>query len=457
MLRNCFLLLFLCLHGMLRAQSPARLSHINVPVKIPLAPLYRLAEQKLDTVFTSPNYPGSWVQPDCATRYKYRFRRSPLHLQANGNNMQLAFTGYYQIIGSTRGCAGTTALTPWTPACSCGFNEPERRVVVSFGSSFRIRPDYQLLTTITRNEPRALDPCTVCFWGQDVTQPVLDGLKAELDAAAKALRDIFGTVNLKPWIQQAWNLLNQSYAVPNAGYFNLHPKYLRMEQPLARNNELELRIGIGAAPAITFEPAAGSLPPLPNLAAGRGQDGFQINLEAAIRYDSLTRVLNSYLSGKRFEISEGLLSKHVVVQQTEVQADSSGNLLIRMDFGGSFNGTVFFTGRPVYQATDHTIRVTDLNYSLESKSFLLNTARWLFNKKIIGELRQRTVFPLSAYYDSATLTLNQWLNKEWTPGIRGEGSVGTLELETVEVQKAYLLIRSRCNGQLSVRVDAINL
>lgn len=457
MLRNCFMFLFLGVNALAGAQAPAPLSHIDIPVRVKLAPLFRMAESKVDTVFTSPNYPKDWVQPDCATRYKYHFRRSPLRMQASANTLRLAFTGFYQIIGSTRGCAGTTVLTPWTPECSCGFKEPERKVDISFTSSFRIRPDYRLLTTITRNEPRALDKCTVCFWGQDVTTSVLTGLRSELDASAKALRDSFGVVNLKPWIQQAWNLLNQSYVIPNAGYFNLHPKYLRMEQPQARNNELEIRIGISAAPAITFLPPAGNVPPLPNLSAGSGQEGFQINLEAALQYDSLTRVLNGYLAGKRFELSEGLLAKHVVVRQTDVRADTAGNLLIRVDFGGSFNGTVYFTGKPAYHAADRTIRVSDLNYSLESKSFLLNTAKWLFDKKIVGELRQRTVFPLAAYYDTAKLALNQWLNKEWTPGIRGEGSVGALELETVEATPEFLLVRSRCDGRLLVRVEEINL
>lgn len=453
MIRTFCSLLLLSFTTCVFAQKPPALSQIDIPIIVQLKPIYQLAEGKVDTLFTSPNYPKDWVQSDCATRYKYHFRRSPLRMRAAGNSMDLSFTGFYQIVGSTRLCTGTTVLSPWSPECSCGFKEPERRVEIGFTSSFRLLPDYRLLTTIARKEPKAIEKCTVCFWGQDVTTTVVTGLKAELDAAAKAIKDSFGVVNLRPWMQQAWNLLNTTYAIPNAGYFNLHPKAIRMEQPQVKNNELQIKIGITAAPAVSFvkEPAVASV--LPNLSPAMGNEGFQINLEAALQYDSLSRVLNGMLAGKRFEVSEGLISKHVVVNSTDVRADSSGNLLIRVDFGGSFNGTVYFTGKPVYDVATKTINVADLAYSLQSRSFLLNTAKWLFDKKIVGELRKRTVFPLNNYYDTAKVALNEWLNKEWTRGIRGEGSISDLQLETVAAQKEHLLIRSRCNGKLVVKVS----
>src|SRR4051794_11738812 len=75
-------------------------SQIDIPIQINLRPIYALAEKHVDTVFTSPNYPNDWVQADCATRYKYHFRRSPLRISMNGTTLNLSFMGYYQIVGS---------------------------------------------------------------------------------------------------------------------------------------------------------------------------------------------------------------------------------------------------------------------------------------------------------------------------------------------------------------------
>src|SRR5688572_7811452 len=68
-------------------------SQIDIPIQVNLKPIYALAEKNVDTVFTSPNYPEGWVQADCATRYKYHFRRSPLRMTMSGMVLNLGFTG----------------------------------------------------------------------------------------------------------------------------------------------------------------------------------------------------------------------------------------------------------------------------------------------------------------------------------------------------------------------------
>ena len=128
-------------------------------------------------MFTSPDWPNGWVQEGCATKYKYFFRRDPLQMKASGTTLSLGFIGYYKIIGSTRVCANGAALSPWTPACRCGYDEGERRVNVSFQNSVRITPDLKAKLVIKRLEPQPIDKCNVCFWGQDITAEVMKGLK----------------------------------------------------------------------------------------------------------------------------------------------------------------------------------------------------------------------------------------------------------------------------------------
>lgn len=454
--------------GAIRAQGPAPgethatvrdlpPSVINIPLQISLKPFYRLAEQNVDTVYTSPNYPNGWVEADCATRYKYHFRRSPLQLTAKGTTFSLGFTGYYKIIGSTRICVNGAVLSPWTPACQCGFEEGARKVTIGFVSSFQLQPEYVLKTRVVRTEPRALDKCTVCFWGQDITASVIGGLKQELDLSKKAIEDSFGTVNLKPYIQQAWNKLNEVFTIPNIGYLSLNPKQLHMENMNAQNDFLNINIGITASPAISLVTPGGRAVPVPNLTPAPNPEGFSVFLEAALQYDSLSQVLNEYLVNKRFDLSEGLIKNYIVVQKTEVAADTSGNLVIKMDFTGSQKGTVYFKGQPVYNDSTKTVDVAGLDYDLQTNSLLLKTARWLFNKKILAEMKKHASFNMTSYYDTASRTLNGWLNREWTKGIRGSGTVSDLKLVGVDALPEHLLIRTNCTGKLNVLISEINL
>ena len=323
-------------------------SQIDIPIQVNLKPIYALAEKNVDTVFTSPNYPEGWVQSDCATRYKYHFRRSPLRMSMSGMTLNLGFTGYYQIVGSTRACVKGTVVSPWTPPCRCGFDEGERKVEVSFTSYLKLHSNYVLDNRIVRNEPKSIDKCSVCLWGQDITNEVMKGLKEELDLSKKAMDSIYSRINLKPFMQQAWNMLNQPYNIPGIGYFALNPKKLRMQNINAQNDMLNISIGISATPVISLVRPATETTRVPNLSTSANPGGFNIFLEAALQYDSLSQVLNGYLLHKRFDISEGLIKKHIIVEDVKLSSDTTGNLSIKLDFSGSYTGTAYLNGKPVY-------------------------------------------------------------------------------------------------------------
>lgn len=365
--------------------------------------------------------------------------------------------GYYQIAGSTRACVNGTVLSPWTPACRCGFEEAERRVNVGFTSTFLLQPNFILNSKIIRTEPKPLDKCSVCFWGQDITTQVMKGLKDDLDAAKKSMDSAYGAFNLRPYMQQAWNMLSEVYAIPGVGFFALHPKKLRMENIHAKNDFLNISIGISATPVISFAKQETTTSPIPNLTNTNNPAGFNVFLEAALQYDSLSNVLNGYLKNKRFDVGEGIFKKTIVIESTAVSGDDNGNMNIRVDFSGSFDGIVYFKGKPAYNAEKKMIEVQNLDYDLQTKNVLLKTAKWLFNKKIINELKNYTSFDLTQYYDTASKTLNTWLNREWTNGIRGSGSITDLKLTSVYALPQHLLIRSNCAGQLNVLVSNLNL
>jgi hypothetical protein len=432
-------------------------SQIDIPISIKLNPIYMLAERKTSTVFTSPGYPAEWVHPDCATRYKYHFRRSPLRMSMTGSRVDLEFTGYYQIEGTTRACVNGVVLSPWTPTCRCGFKEPERRILIGFSSSFTLSPNYILRTSITPNEPRPLDKCEVCFWGQDVTNSVISGLKAELDASRKAMMDSFGVINIRPYVQQAWNLLNQTYSLPNVGYFKLNPKRLRMENINGKNNILNVNIGISANPVVSFIKEENSSSLLPDLTTAGNKAGFNISLEAALKYDSLATIMNGYLLNKRFDVTEGLVKKHVTIQNVSISGSDSGKLSVHLEFSGSFNGTATFTGRPFYNATKQLIEVENLDYDLQTKNFLLKAAQWLFSKKIRNELQKYTSFSLSDYYNTATNSINNWINREWVKGVKGTGGIKEIHVLSVDALTEHLLVRSNCTGNLAIQISSIDL
>ena len=431
-------------------------SEINIPIQINLKPLYTMAESQVDTQFTSVNYPDGWVQQGCGTRYKYIFRRSPLQMKASGNSLNLGFTGYYKIVGSTRVCVAGAAVSPWTAPCRCGFSEPERRVNVSFTNSISIQQDYKVKLVIKRNEPQPLDKCEVCFWGQDITGEVMNGLKEELDTAKSALERNYGTIDLKAQFQEVWNYLNKVYNVYEMGWLRINPQRIRINNLYAKGDSLYVYVGLSARPVISFEKPAEYLTLLPPIGAASRQQGFSIFLDALLNYDSLSNILNRHIANQEFDFNKGPVKKKFIIKDCRLYGTGNEKLIIKVNFTGTDNGTFYLTGKPVYDKATHFLEVKDIDFDIKSKNALLKTSEWLFSRKIINEIGRYTKFELKPFIDSAKVNINQQLNHEWIKGISSFGHINDIQLIGIYPTPQSLVVRSNCTGELSVKMESVD-
>jgi hypothetical protein len=309
---------------------------------------------------------------------------------------------------------------------------------------------------IDHAKPRALNKCNICFWQQDVTSQILKQIQFQLNIARKTLQDSFKIVDLKPYLQKAWDQLNDVFAVGDLGYFSLYPRKIYIQNMDAQNDLLNINIGITATPLVSFEIPEVKEVPVPDLTPAATKNNFNIYLDAVLQYDSLSKIVNQYLKGKRFNFQEGIFKKHVIIQNCQLSGNEDGRLKIKVDFAGSHKGIVNFVGNPVYDSANKTLVVHNLQYDLQTRDILLKTAQWLFSKRITDELTKYTSFNLTQYYDTASKTLNTWLNKEWRKGMQSSGSVAELKLTDVFVKPQHLIIRSNCTGNLTLKINELN-
>lgn len=431
-------------------------SEINIPVQINLKPFYALAEKNIDTLYTSPGYPGKWMYEECATRYKYSFR-GPLQLKASGNNLNLDFTGYYKVIGSTRACVNGTPISPWTAPCQCGFAEGERKVNVSFVNSFFLQPDYKFRLTVNPMEPQPLNKCEICFWGQDITKKVMNELKSDLDDAKKNIEKSYGLIDLRPRFQQVWDQLNKSYNVYGLGWLQIHPQQVRINSIFASNDSLNVFLGLSAKPVISFEKQPELSSPIPSISNTASMPGFTIFLDAVLQYDSLGNILNQQINGLQFDLGNGPLRKKFVIHSCRIYGGGNENIFLKIDFGGSAEGIAYFIGKPSYNAINHIFEIKDLDFDVKTKDKFLKTASWLFNRKITDEISSYTKFDLSSLIDSSQVKLNQLLNREWMPGIQSYGNISDINLIGIYPLSQYLVLRSKCSGLLSLQINSANI
>ena len=431
-------------------------SEVNIPIQINLKPLYALAERRIDTVFTSTNWPDDWINFDCANRYKYNFRRGPLQINTSSQLINMGFTGFYKIIGSTRICLGNTVVSPWAPPCRCGFDEGERKVKIGFTNTINILPDYKIKLNIIRLEPVPVDKCTVCFFGADITGQVMKGLKGELDFAKKNIEDSFAVNDLKSQVQQLWNKLSSAYDIRGLGWLQINPQKIKLNNFFAVNDSLNIFLGMTARPVIRFEKPADVYTQVPNLDNSLSRPGFNIFLDAILNYDSLSIILNAQIKGKQFYFEKGKIKKTIIVKDCRIYGSGNEKLIIKMSFSGSNEGIVYFTGKPFYNEKTGIIEIRDIDFDVKTKNLLLSTANWMFNKKIANEISGYARFDLAKYVDTAKSLINGQLNHEWMKGVKSYGLVNDLKIIDFYPLSDFFIIRSNASGGLLINVDSVN-
>lgn len=438
------------------AKDSLPVSEIDIPLKINLKPFYEIADKNVATIYASEGWPNDFVVDNCDTRYMYRFKRGPLKFSANGSLLNFGFTGTYVIAGAQRICTGTgsnrTAVTPWSPTCTCGLNEGERRVEIGYKASLKLRNNYSFASGIQRLEPKAVDKCTVCFWGQDITPTVMKQLKEQLDIAGKDLQDSINSLSLRPQFQELWNTLNTSIRLYDAGYLQIHPQKLRISEFYAHNDTLNISVGISAQPMVSLTKPTDIKTIVPDISEFRQREGFNIYIDAVMDYDSLSAILTRQLYKKRIDIDK--VNKYIIVEKIDLYGQNNEKIILKLQFSGSASGIMYLTGKPVFEKERKELAIRNLDYDIHTRNVLIKTAKWLFNKKITTELNKYAVFNVAEYTNALITRMNEQVNREWKKGISTAGEIKQVQIEGIYPLEKNLVLRCNTQGVLSIKVDS---
>lgn len=432
-------------------------STLLVPVTVNLQPLYGLAERSVDSFYTSEEYPDGWQQEECEVRYKYTFRRGPLQIKANGTQFQLSFTGYFKIIGAVRACFDGKPITGWAPPCRCGFEEGEIPVRILFTGNLSLLQDYQLKLDLQVQDPLPQGKCEVCFWKMDITSKVMKGIKQELLLAKKEIDQKYAVINFRNEFDFIWQKLQTPVPFSSLGYFHLRPETVHVNQFTALGDTLYLQVGLSANPLLTLHKEAYPFKSLSPVKPLPKAPGFTVELETRLQYDSLTAILQRNLNGYKIDVKKGLLQKKYSIDSIFLKDSYSGHCLLKVHFSGSDRGIAYLRAKPRYDSARQEIGLEPADIILHSNNKLIDLTDKLFQEKLKKEITTHSKFSLTDYFNNARDKLSFELNREWIKGVKGKGTITTIQLKSLEAASNYLRISLTSKGQLSVTVSEASL
>ncbi len=429
------------------------ISDIDIPIRIGLKPFYKWANQFIDTLYTSTNYPFDWVQDGCDSRYQYRFVRGPFGFKSYNNLLMVNFSGYYQVKGSTRICSGSSSLSPWTPPCGCGFDtETPRRIDAGFIIKFVINPDYSLGLFVNRIDPVPVDKCSVCFFGKDITQTVAGQLRADLDTSIADMQRKMKSFSLKPYMQLMWDTMQAGYKIPGLGVMNFAPEQIRMSQVILKNDTMYCSLGLSARPSLINNISANSRKLLPNLTDFNFKNGFRIFTQLHLPYDSLNGIINKQIAGTIIAVGSGIFKRNIKVDSVRLLGGGS-RMFVQVHLSKGLKGTVYLEGKPNWDGVAQELRMDSLDFHMKSKQLLVRTASWLMDGAIEKKIKEACKFQLADRLKAIQYMITLKMNQQLYAGITSKGFVNKLSVENLVTNPGGIDIGASSAGRLFLDVD----
>ncbi len=299
-------------------------------------------------------------------------------------------------------------------------------VVINTESKVRLTDDYRISTFSSGDFE----------WGD--TKPVLElgplkiglarfvepALRNQMNTLSKQLdTELQRRLDMKKYVQEAWLLLQQPVKLDEAmnAWLTVVPKEVRMAPLQAKNGMLSTRLGITSYITVTTngKPVTQLNRNLPKLIVdSHMSDEIQVGLTANIPYAHASKLLQEQVAKKTYTFDEG--KSQLTVNEAAISPNGE-QLVLMLDVNGKTKaglftkkivGKVYLRGTPYYDTASASIRLRDVDYDLETKDRLLNTASWLAKNKFIDMIQEQVNIPVKGELENARRMLQATLDTQ---------------------------------------------
>jgi hypothetical protein len=178
-------------------------------------------------------------------------------------------------------------------------------------------------------------------------------------------------------------------------------------------------------------------------------DEFLANVVSYIGYEYLDSITRLMLINTSYTYEK----KKITITGVSVYGNEN-RMIIATDVTGNINGKLYFSGMPLYRASDSSIILKDLQFSVQTKNVLLKSASWLANSSIEKMIGKKMSYPIGAEIRETYDMMVESLNKYEI----GEGFIVTGTLSGIVVQQpllapAGIIAPVSIKGKLSVKLE----
>jgi hypothetical protein len=257
-------------------------------------------------------------------------------------------------------------------------------------------------------------------------------------------------------VQEAWtalqepSLLSEEYRM----WIKTTPTSIAMTPLVSDWNTIRSTIAVTCLNDVTFgeKPYFRENAVLPNLRyITEAPDDFQMQLATDVPYPEAERMAKNMMVGQVFE------SGKQKVRIEDIQLWGNDNrLVINSKLSGSFNGNIYFMGKPTFNSEKNQIEVKDLDFHVQTRNFLMKSASWIFQGPIKRKMAESMVFPLGENIAELKKTVQESLtNYQLQPGVLLNGTVDSVAVTGTHLTPASIRVNLFSKGKVKVDVKGL--
>jgi hypothetical protein len=283
-------------------------------------------------------------------------------------------------------------------------------------------------------------------------------LKRSKDLLTSSVDDMVKeNFDLRGQITEAWQQMFKPVQVSEEynTWLTIKPESIGMTPLFMGNDRISSTLFIEGKPDVSVgvEPEGIFPKPLPQLRIEEKADEvFALHIKTKITYDEAERIAKQEVVGQTF--SQG--KRSVTIQDLEFYGRGN-KIIVNTMLTGSYNGSIYLEGIPVYNDRKNTIDIEDLQYTLDTKNVLFKSAGWLLKSAIKPKIEENLNFLMDYNLKSMQAEFQEQL-KQYSVS---EGVTIFGDLKELNIRNAYLtydgmIVDLALEGQVRVKVTGLN-
>lgn len=330
--------------------------------------------------------------PSVGVEFRHRADLENLDLRLDGDQFQAIARVGFAVGGSIMGGGLDMGLA------SCGekTGEPSAAIDFTMRGSLAWGEDGKVLLRQLPWEMRWVRPCELTAFKvklEDVLDLPLVRERVQ-NTITQAVQKIPEALQLRPMAEKAWKAMAQPRQVLPGLTLRVRPESLSVSPLTGNGKTLFSCLTVRARPVLTDAPSTSDTnPPLPPIRIEPlGEGIFHLQAQASVPLSVVDSLLSASLSRRVFDAG----GRTVKIAKAKLYGGGDAAVL-GVTMLQPFVGDIFLRGKPFFDSASNTVWLADLDFDMQTRSFLMKSADFLLHGTIKDAIAKAAVVDISKF------------------------------------------------------------